>query len=172
MPRAGLEPAHPKTGDFKTSATPFIPIYADPATIGVCAETVTSAAFAKNSISTEYGPRGPRNPRAYGYLGRPKKSAAEPLDLDPQRTSSGRERLRVLLRNRSAYLRLLPGPCVHKSRPVHQGNSAVTSVEFWHKVILLAKLTESTDKQTVVFGTSHPRTPSNRTWFVRCFCSD
>ena len=47
MPKAGLEPARPKTGDFKTSATPFIPISADPATVGVCAETEASAAFAK-----------------------------------------------------------------------------------------------------------------------------
>ena len=50
MPEAGLEPARPKTGDFKTSATPFIPICADPATIGVCAETVASVDLTKNSI--------------------------------------------------------------------------------------------------------------------------
>ena len=61
MPEAGLEPARPKTGDFKTSATPFIPIYADPATVGVCAETVASVAFAKNSISAEYCLRGARD---------------------------------------------------------------------------------------------------------------
>ena len=66
MPRAGLEPARPKTGDFKTSATPFIPIYADPETIGVCAETVTGAAFAKNSISPEYCLRGARDARVQG----------------------------------------------------------------------------------------------------------
>ena len=101
MPRAGLEPARPKTGDFKTSATPFIPICTDPATIGVCAETVTSAAFAKNSISAEYGLRHARDARVQGELQGEseghKQSAAEALDLDPQRTSSDRERLRVLL---------------------------------------------------------------------------
>ena len=101
MPEAGLEPARPKTGDFKTSAAPFIPIFADPATIGVCAETVTGVAFAEKSISAKYCPRGPRDPRLYGYLygylDRPKKSAAEALDLDRHRTSSGRVRLRVLL---------------------------------------------------------------------------
>ena len=91
MPRAGLEPARPKTGDFKTSAAPFIPIYSDPATIGVYAETFTGAAFAKNSISAKYGSRRARHAGLYGQLygqvdGR-KKSAAEPLDLDPQRTS-------------------------------------------------------------------------------------
>ena len=113
MPEAGLEPARPKTGDFKTSAAPFIPIYSDPATVGVCAETVTGAAFAKKSISAKYCPRRARDAGLYGYfygyLDRPKKSAAEALDLDPQRTSFGRGCLRVLLRNRSAYLRLLPG---------------------------------------------------------------
>ena len=61
MPEAGLEPARPKTGDFKTSAAPFIPICADPATIGVYAETVTGAAFAKNSISAEYCSRDARD---------------------------------------------------------------------------------------------------------------
>ena len=66
MPRAGLEPARPKTGDFKTSATPFIPIYADPATVGVCAETVASVDLAKNSISAEYGLRRARDARVQG----------------------------------------------------------------------------------------------------------
>ena len=61
MPEAGLEPARPKTGDFKTSAAPFIPICADPATVGVCAETVASVALAKNSISPEYCSRGARD---------------------------------------------------------------------------------------------------------------
>ena len=93
MPEAGLEPARPKTGDFKTSATPFIPICADPATIGVCAETVTGAALPKNSISPEYCLRGARDARVQGELQGEseghKKSAAEALDLDPQRTSFG-----------------------------------------------------------------------------------
>ena len=68
MPRAGLEPARPKTGDFKTSATPFIPISADPATVGVCAETVAGAAFAKSWISAEYGMRRARHAGLYGQL--------------------------------------------------------------------------------------------------------
>ena len=68
MPEAGLEPARPKTGDFKTSAAPFIPIYSDPATIGVCAETVTGAAFVKKSISPEYGLRRARDARVHGQL--------------------------------------------------------------------------------------------------------
>ena len=89
MPRAGLEPARPKTGDFKTSAAPFIPICADPATIGVYAETVTGAAFAKNSISAEYGLRRARIARLYGQVEGQKQSTAKPLDLDPHRTSSG-----------------------------------------------------------------------------------
>ena len=93
MSEAGLEPARPKTGDFKTSATPFIPISADPATVGVCAETVASVDLAKNSISPEYCLRDARDAGVYGYfygyLDRPQNSAAEPLDLDPQRTSFG-----------------------------------------------------------------------------------
>ena len=68
MPGARLELARPKTGDFKTFATPFIPICADPATIGVCAETVASAAFAKNWISAEYGLRRARDARVQGEL--------------------------------------------------------------------------------------------------------
>ena len=91
MPRAGLEPARPKTGDFKTSAAPFIPIYSDPATVGVCAETVTGAAFAKKSISAKYCPRRARDAGLYGYfygyLDRPQNSAAAARDLDPHRTS-------------------------------------------------------------------------------------
>ena len=118
MPEAGLEPARPKTGDFKTSAAPFIPICADPATVGVCAETVTGAAFAKKSISPEYGLRRARHAGLYGQLyGQVedrKKSAAEALDLDPQRTSSGRERLRVLLRSRRAYLPKRSTPYHHR----------------------------------------------------------
>ena len=114
MPRAGLEPARPKTGDFKTSATPFIPIYADPATIGVYAETVTGAAFAKNSISPEYCLRGARDARVQGELQGEseghKHGVAEALDLDPQRTSSGRERLRVLLLGKTP-LSALNTPC-------------------------------------------------------------
>ena len=90
MPRAGLEPARPKTGDFKTSAAPFIPIFADPATIGVCAETVTGVAFAEKLISAKYCPRDPRlYGYLYGYLDRLKHSVAEAFDLDPHRTSSG-----------------------------------------------------------------------------------
>ena len=101
MPRAGLEPARPKTGDFKTSDAPFIPIYSDPATVGVCAETVTGAAFAKKSISAKYCSRRARHAGLYGQLygqveGR-KKGAAEARNLDPHRTSSSRERLQVLL---------------------------------------------------------------------------
>ena len=93
MPGARLELARPKTGDFKTSAAPFIPIYSDPATVGVCAETVTGAAFAKKSISAKYGLRRARHAGLYGQLygqvdGR-KKCAAEAFDLDPHRTSSG-----------------------------------------------------------------------------------
>ncbi len=91
VPGARLELARPKTGDFKTSATPFIPIYSDPATVGVCAETVAGAAFAKKSTSGEYGLRRARDAGAYGYLygylDRLKQSAAEPFDLDPQRNS-------------------------------------------------------------------------------------
>ena len=101
MPRAGLEPARPKTGDFKTSAAPFIPIYSDPATVGVCAETVTGAAFAKKSISAKYCSRRARHAGLYGQLyGQVeglKMRPAEARDLDPQRTSSGRGRLRVVL---------------------------------------------------------------------------
>ena len=66
MPEAGLEPARPKTGDFKTSATPFIPICTDPATVGVSAETVASVDLAKNSISAEYGLRHARDARVQG----------------------------------------------------------------------------------------------------------
>ena len=101
MPEAGLEPARPKTGDFKTSAAPFIPIYSDPATVGVCAETVTGAAFAKNSISPEYCPRRARHAGLYGQLyGQVdglRMRPAEARDLDPHRTSSSRQRLQVLL---------------------------------------------------------------------------
>ena len=94
MPEAGLEPARPKTGDFKTSATPFIPISADPATVGVCAETVASVDLAKNSISPEYCLRGARDARVQGELQGEseghKQSAAELLDL----THSGRRSAR------------------------------------------------------------------------------
>jgi len=93
VPEAGLEPARPKTGDFKTSATPFIPICADPATIGVCAETVASVDLTKNSISSEYGLRHARDAGLYGQLyGQVdglRMRPAEARDLDPQRTSSG-----------------------------------------------------------------------------------
>jgi hypothetical protein len=67
-------------------AAPFIPICADPATVGVCAETVASVDLAKNSISAEYGLRRARHAGVYGYfygyLDRPQNSAAEALDLD------------------------------------------------------------------------------------------
>ena len=101
MPRAGLEPARPKTGDFKTSAAPFIPTFSDPATGGVCAETVASVDLAKNSVSPEYGLRHARDARVQGELQGEseghKQRVAEALDLDPHRTSSSRERLQVLL---------------------------------------------------------------------------